>query len=342
MNDLPTLGGRYQLVGLVGSEATADHYRALDLPSGALVAVKVLREELTHGPQFRRKFLTETQALARLSHPNLVSLLDFGIEGSWCFLVLELVEGVDLKRHLFQQGQLSVNESLSIARQISAGLGLAHSAGLVHGDVRPHNVLLAASGLAKLADLGVARLFSSRDHLPQDELWATPQYFSPEQAAGEDPSPSSDVYSLGVVLFEMLAGRLPFRGQDLRDLTLEELIHAPPSLGALVPSSPRSVEAVLDRMLEKNPQDRYRDGNEAAAALSVLAPDLGVEPLPATTARAAGPTGDARPEKSLMAKCGEGRIDWKAVGLGFLALVAVGGLFPLWVWVYLVYHPPAP
>ncbi|MGA2820363.1 MAG: serine/threonine-protein kinase [Anaerolineales bacterium] len=341
MNELPTLGGRYQLKELIGSGATAHLYRALDLKSGAPVAVKVLREELTHWPRFRRRFLREAQALARLSHPNLVTILDFGVEGIHYFIVLELVEGVDLKARLRQRGPLAVAEALSIARQISEGLGHAHTAGLVHCDVKPQNVLLAQSGQAKLTDFGVAQLFSDKAHVPQDEPWATPQYFSPEQAAGEEPAPSSDIYSLGVVLFEMLAGRLPFPGQDPRTLALEHLSHAPPALGALVPNLPRSVEALVDRMLEKNPGARYQDGNEAATTLRRIAAIMRFDLLPSLPARTEAQTDSAGPEEVPAAE-GEGRIDWKAVGLGLLALVAVGGLVPLWVWVYLAYQPPTP
>jgi serine/threonine protein kinase len=341
MNELTTLGGRYQLKGLMGSGATASLYRALDLESGTPVAVKVLREELTHWPRFRRRFLGEAQAIARLSHPNLVALLDFGVEGSHYFIVLELVEGVDLKARLRQRGPIAVAEALRIAWQISEGLGHAHTAGLVHCDVKPQNVLLAQSGLAKLTDFGVAQLFSEKAHVPQDEPWATPQYFSPEQAAGGDPVPSSDIYSLGVVLFEMLAGRLPFPGQDPRTLALEHLSHAPPPLGALVPNLPRPVEVLVDRMLEKDPGARYQDGNEAAIALRRLAAVLRFDLLASPPARTEVQTTSAGSEEAPAAE-GEGRIDWKAVGLGFLTLVAVGGLVPLWVWVYLAYHPPTP
>jgi serine/threonine protein kinase len=268
--------------------------------------------------------------------------VDFGVEVKQCYIVLEWVEGTDLKKLLRQRGPLAIDESLRIAQQISEGLSHVHKAGLVHCDVKPQNVLLTSSGRAKLADFGVARLLSDKHRRPPEIAWATPQYFSPEQAAGENPSPASDVYSLGVVLFEMLSGRLPFPGQDPRTLAVEHLRHAPSPLQTLVPDVPVSVRSLVERMLEKDPRDRYRDGGEAAAALGQLSAELGYALLPLPASPSPGQASPSAAQEPEAADRREGGIDWKAVALGFVALVAVGGLVPLWVWVYLAYHPPFP
>ena len=327
MTGLPTLNNRYRLVEPLGSGAVANIYRAHDLTLGRQVAIKLLKYEFTRDPAFQRRFLHEAQALAYLDHPNLVRLYDFGLESDQYYMVMELVEGSDLKSYLARRGALPPQEAVWIALQLAEGLGLAHRAGLVHCDVKPQNVLLRPDLQPKLTDFGIARsvLAGGED---EEEPWGTPQYFSPEQARGEALSPASDVYSLGVVLFEMATGHLPFHGKDPRALALQHVSSPPPAPRSLAPAVPAEVEAVILRMMAKEARERFRNGEQAARFLRGL--------LQASTpgaARLAGLSGIEPPRENRSPS----RIDWLAVGLAFLALIAVGGLVPLTMWVYLLY-----
>jgi eukaryotic-like serine/threonine-protein kinase len=329
MQGLPTLNNRYRLVEPLGSGAVANIFRAEDLTLARQVAIKLLKYEYTRDPAFQRRFLHEAQALARLDHPNLVRLYDFGVENEQYYMVMELVEGSDLKTHLTRRGALPPYEAVWIALQLAEGLGLAHRAGLVHCDVKPQNVLLRPDLQPKLTDFGIARSMLGGE--ADEEPWGTPQYFSPEQARGEALTPASDIYSLGVVLFEMATGHLPFHGKDPRALALQHVSSPPPSPRGLAPKVPAELEAVILRMLAKDPRERFRNGEQAARFLRSLlqapsaeAPNLLPASGLATAIAAERPVG----------------VDWLAIGLAFLALVAVGGLIPLTMWVYLLYFPP--
>ncbi len=327
MNGLPTLNSRYRLVEPLGSGAVANIYRAHDLTLGRQVAIKLLKYEYTRDAAFQRRFLHEAQALAHLDHPNLVRLYDFGVENDQYFMVMELVEGSDLKTYLARRGTLPPQEAVWIALQLAEGLGLAHRAGLVHCDVKPQNVLLRHDLQPKLTDFGIARslLAGGED---EDEPWGTPQYFSPEQARGEPLSPASDVYSLGVVLFELVTGHLPFHGKDPRALALQHVSSPPPAPRSLMPTIPVETEAIILRMMAKDARERFRNGEQAARFLRGLLQEL----TPGAARLAEGSV--ARPALESRAPM---TIDWLAVGLAFLALVAVGGLVPLTMWVYLLY-----
>lgn len=341
MNPPQLLGGRYQLQGPGGPGPSRHSYRALDRKSSRPVAVELLHKEAAQAARFPREFLAKAGTLGRLSHPGLAGLLDFGIERDWYFWILELAQGAPLDVELHQQGRLGKNDSVRIASQLSEALGSLHRAGLVHGALWPRDVLLTSSGQVKLADPGVGWLLSSGADPAELQPWIAPQYLSPEQAAGENPTPCSDIYALGLILLEMLGRRLPFPGREPRTLAREHLARAPALLGSLVPDLPLSAETVLDQMLAKDPRDRYQNGDEAAAALSDLGTESGLDQAPRAATRAAPTTGPSEPPGPLVEER-EAGIDWKAVALGFLVLLAVGGLVPLWVWVYLAYHPPGP
>jgi len=327
MNGLPTLNNRYRLVEPLGSGAVANIYRADDLTLGRQVAIKLLKYEYTRDPAFQRRFLHEAQALAHLDHPNLVRLYDFGLENDQYYMVMELVEGSDLKAYIARRGRLPPQEAVWIALQLAEGLGLAHRAGLVHCDVKPQNILLRADLQPKLTDFGIARSVLAGGEV-HEEPWGTPQYFSPEQARGEALSPASDVYSLGVVLFELVTGHLPFHGKDPRALALQHVSSPPPAPRSLAPAVPAEVEAVILRMMAKEARERFRNGEQAARFLRGL--------LHQSTPGAARLAGAGGIEPPLENRPASG-MDWLAVGLAFLALIAIGGLVPLTMWVYLLY-----
>jgi serine/threonine-protein kinase len=300
------------------------------------VAVKILHQDLTSDAAFHSRFLLEARAAANLSHPNIVTIHDFGVDAGQYFFVMELVDGTDLKTLVRRRGRLSVAETLEIMTQACAGVGYAHRAGLVHCDLKPQNILVAADGRTKIADFGIARALSTIDPLEKSEfVWGSPQYFSPEQAAGAAPSPASDVYSLGVILFEALTGRLPFEARDTDALAEMHLRAAPPSPRSLNPEIPLPLEQVILKVLAKEPSARYRTADQMGRVLVGLIPPERSRRLAATFP--AGPTAPPEAPTRHQPSAPAESLDWIAVALGLLAFLAVGGLLPLWLFACLRY-----
>jgi serine/threonine-protein kinase len=338
MEETRLLNNRYQLLEALGKGGMAFVYRARDLMLERYVAVKILREDYSCDPAFQERFRQEAKAAANLSHPNIVTVHDFGLDAGKLFIVMEYVPGKDLKTLLQQRGRFTPEEGLPLIIQACAGIGYAHRAGLVHCDVKPQNMLVTPDQRLKVADFGIARALASIHPDEQsDVVWGSPQYFSPEQAAGAAPSPSSDVYSLGVVLYEMLTGALPFNATTATELARLHLDAQPPLLAETLPGVSPTLEQILLKVLSKEPSARYRTadqlgrvllnfGNARSAPALVLTPEAAPVMTKSTPAAAA--------ETASL------NIDWLSVGLGLLALLAVGGLIPFWVWVYFVYNPP--
>ena len=209
------LNDRYKVEGRLGSGGMAVVYRAYDLKLERTVAVKILREDYSSDPAFRDRFHQEAKAAANLSHPSIVTIHDFGLDSDRLFIVMEYLPGTDLKTILQSRGRFTIDEALPLIIQAAAGIGYAHRAGLVHCDIKPQNILVTPDQRLKVADFGIARAMASIHPDEQSHIvWGSPQYFAPEQAAGRAPSPASDVYSLGVIMYETLTGRLPFIGAD--------------------------------------------------------------------------------------------------------------------------------
>ncbi|HLE29076.1 MAG TPA: protein kinase [Anaerolineales bacterium] len=381
MSSDPLLNKRYKLLSPIGAGGMAVVYKAQDLSLGRLVAVKVLRENLTGDPEFLARFQQEARAAANLTHPNIVTVHDFGKDNGRYYIVMEYLEGKDLKTLIKESGQFKVDRALDIAVQVCAGIGYAHRAGLVHCDVKPQNIIITADGRAKVTDFGIARALANiRPGETTDVVWGSPQYYSPEQAAGEVPTPASDVYSIGVVMYEMVAGRLPFVASTQQALAMMHLREEPPHLSMFNPAIPEKLELIVHKVLAKEPSARYRtadqlgrilisyreqgEGMTSAQMASGVTPPGGqpraalqgaqrpaqpVNPESPTTYRPSGRTPSApapaqasttashRPVGGDAYAPGEGGLDWIAVGLGFVAFVAVAGLIPLWGWVYFVY-----
>jgi len=219
MNEGMLLNNRYQLLERLGAGGMSDVFRARDLMLERSVAIKVLHENYSNDTDFQQRFRQEARAAANLSHPNIVTVHDFGFDHNQLFIVMEHIPGKDLKTLLRQRGRYSVEDAIPLIVQACAGIGYAHRAGLVHCDIKPHNMIVTPDGRLKVTDFGIARAMSTI--LPDeraDVVWGSPQYFAPEQAVGEPPSPASDVYSLGVVLYEVLTGALPFTAPTSEEL----------------------------------------------------------------------------------------------------------------------------
>jgi non-specific serine/threonine protein kinase/serine/threonine-protein kinase len=276
------LAGRYELGPVVGRGGMGEVRAGSDRRLGRPVAVKILRSDLAERPDFRRRFDTEARAAGRLTHPNIVTVLDRGEYHGRAYLVMERLPGRSLTDELREGGPVSTERALELARDILAALAVAHDAGIVHRDVKPGNVLLTADGQAKVADFGIAKIAEADDRTVTTELLATPAYVAPERLAGHPASPRSDVYSVGVLLYEALAGRRPFAGDThVAQLhAIEEGSYVP--LRALRRGLPDRVYDAIDRAMARDPDARFGSATEMADALlgSVAASETVPVPAP--------------------------------------------------------------
>lgn len=362
MEEGRVLNSRYQLLERIGTGGMADVFRARDLMLERTVAIKVLHEHYSNEQGFQERFKQEARAAANLSHPNIVTVHDFGFDNDQLFIVMEYIPGKDLKTILRQRGRYTVEEAIPLIVQACAGIGYAHRAGLVHCDVKPHNMIVTPDGRLKVTDFGIARALSTI--MPDeraDVVWGSPQYFSPEQAAGEAPSPASDVYSLGIVLYEMITGALPFNAptsQELARLHLEEYAIPPREY---IPDIPPALEEIVLKVLSKEPSARYRTADQLGRVLlrfgtqreTTAAPALSLTPEAVTTYKEPvsqpppppAPANSQRPQPAVVLPEIEipevylPEIDWMTIGLSLFALIAVLGLIPFWIWIFILYNP---
>lgn len=280
---IEVFGDRYQLQEPIGRGGMATIYRGRDLHMERTVAIKVLREVYSTDPKFVTRFQREAKAASALQHPNIVQVYDYGHTDGSYFIVMELVEGTDLRRYLRSRGVLTIDRAIIIAHDVALGLGAAHRRGIVHRDVKPQNVLVGRDGSIKLTDFGIAMIYNSSnaERLTTTGMTlGTVQYYAPEQAQGEIVSPSADIYALGIVMYEMLTGRTPFDGDTPVAVAMQHIQDAPVPPTQLNPGIPPVLEEIILRCLEKVPEMRYRDGSVLARALELLGEEEMGEPMP--------------------------------------------------------------
>ncbi len=284
-----TLGGRYRLLELLGQGGMATIYRARDAQLERDVAVKLLRPEFGKDPDFLFRFRDEARAAASLNHPNITAVFDFGEDVSGPYIVMELVDGQDLGAILRDNGPLAPRQAVRVAAEVAKALHAAHVRGIVHRDVKPSNVLVGRDGRVKVADFGIARaLAESQLTLPGTTMGSV-HYFSPEQARGEAATVASDIYALGIVLFESLTGQRPFSGDGAAAVALARLTTTPPRPSALRSGVPGPVDAIVLRSMALDPAARYATAAAMASALEgYLADPAGAVAGVATGAAGAG------------------------------------------------------
>jgi len=365
----PLLGKRYQVEETLGSGGMAVVYRARDIMLERLVAIKLLRQRYSRDPSFRQLFHQEAKSAGKLTHPNIVTIHDFGLEENRLFIVMEYVPGTDLKTIMAQKGTFTVREALHLIIQACFGIGYAHRAGLVHCDVKPQNMLVTPGGQLKVTDFGIARLLATIQPGEQHAIvWGSPLYFAPEQAAGDAPSPASDVYSIGVILYQMLTGRPPFVSDDSQELVRLHRDVAPIPPRQINPGIPVSLERIILKVLSKNPNARFSTADQLGRVLQAVGERLESASLETTAgsvpqkasvaplnvqASVQGVISPAESKSPLHQPVSSPRIkekpgpsitprqenyfefDWLTVGLGILATLFVTGLIPFWLYIYL-------
>ena len=264
------LGGRYRLQDPIGRGSMSTIYRGRDIRMDRIVAIKVLREVHNSNPNLVARFQREAKAASYLQHPNVVVTYDYGQTGGKYYIVMELVDGTDLRRYLRGRGMLDIERSVFIAHEVALGLGAAHRRGIVHRNVKPQNILVGRDGSIKLADFCVAIVMEAERLADTGMSLGTVQYYAPEQTQGEIVGPTADVYALGNVMYEMLTGRAPFDGGNPVAVAMQHIHDQPVSPRQLNPNIPPALEEIILRCLEKVPEMRFRDGSELARALETL------------------------------------------------------------------------
>lgn len=274
-----SINGRYKVLELIGGGGMSNVYLAHDMILDRDIAIKVLRYDFSNEEELRRRFQREALSTTSLAHPNIVNIFDVGEEGSLHYLVMEYVPGKTLKEYIIDHSPVPPEQAVKIMKQLASALAHAHQNQIVHRDIKPQNILMDPDGNVKITDFGIAMALSATSYTQTNSVLGTVHYLSPEQARGGAANKKSDIYSLGIVMFELLTGRLPFSGESAVSIALKHLQTETPSLREIVPSLPQSLENVVFKATAKNPQHRYQSADELAEDLStVLLPERLNEP----------------------------------------------------------------
>ena len=256
------ISDRYQIIKSIGEGGMANVYLAYDTILDRNVAVKVLRGDLANDEKFVRRFQREALSASSLSNPNIVEVYDVGEDNGEYYIVMEYVEGKHLKALLKKRGKLTVPEVIDIALQITNGLSVAHDSYIIHRDIKPQNILILENGLIKITDFGIAVAMNATQLTQTNSVMGSVHYLPPEQASGKGATLQSDIYSIGILMYELLTGKLPFRGDNAVEIALKHLKEPMPSIRDELPDIPQSVENIILRATAKNPKNRYSDARE--------------------------------------------------------------------------------
>src|SRR5882757_766274 len=315
------LSGRYRLEAKIGSGGMSTVYLARDTTLDRPVAVKVMHREMSEQADQLERFRQEARAVAKLSHPNVVSVIDAGEDGGYPYIVFEYVEGETLKARINRIGPLDVQEALAYAIEIARGLTVAHARKMVHRDIKPQNILIDAEGRAKLTDFGISRQLEQDGMTATGRVLGTTDYVAPEQAMGRRTDQRSDIYALGVVLYEMLTGEVPFAADSQVGVAMKHVNEELPDVQALRPELSAASALVVERATAKDPEKRYADIGEMIDDLSTA--------LEVEAARAGSTTGEATSVLEAVPPAQRklsSRARWSWAAIAVLLLVAAGAL----------------
>ena len=269
-----TLDGLYTVRELIGTGGMANVYKAVvgpggPVPEGTVVAVKVLRQELMHDPDLVRRFKNESKAISLLNHPNIVKVYDVSVSENLQYIVMEYVDGMTLREYLNERGgKLTSRETVHFISQILKALDHAHHNGVVHRDIKPQNIMLLDNGQLRMMDFGIARISRAENQLTGGKAMGSVHYISPEQAKGDETDFTSDIYSVGVMMYEMLSGHLPFDADDVVEVAIKQISDKPQSLQELAPNVPHGLVEITERAMAKRPDNRYASAAEMLSALN--------------------------------------------------------------------------
>lgn len=302
------LDDRYEILEKIGTGGMAVVYKARCHRLNRLVAVKILKADLAQDEDFRRRFHAESQAVAMLSHPNIVSVYDVSSAGNIDYIVMELIEGITLKQYINRKGQLNWKEVLHFSTQIVKAVSHAHSRGIVHRDIKPHNIMILKDGSVKVADFGIARLLTTQQNTLTQEALGSVHYISPEQAKGSHVDFRTDLYSIGVVMYEMLTSRLPFEGDSAVAIALQHISSVPLMPREINPNVPAGLEEITMHAMDGNLDERYKTADEMlvdleefrknpAVQFTYAMPSGSSERVQATVQKTAAPAVDAAQKK---------------------------------------------
>ncbi len=262
------INDRYQIIKSIGEGGMANVYLAYDTILDRDVAVKVLRGDLSNDEKFVRRFQREALNASSLSHPNIVEVYDVGDDNGQYFIVMEYIEGKNLKDLLKKRGKLTISEVVDIMSQIADGLSVAHDSYIIHRDIKPQNIMILENGLVKITDFGIAMAMNATQLTQTNSVMGSVHYLPPEQASGKGSTLKSDIYSMGILMYELLTGTLPYRGDNAVEIALKHLKEPLPSIREILPDIPQSVENIILKSAAKNPKNRYNDAREMYEDLS--------------------------------------------------------------------------
>ena len=338
------LGGRYKLQNPLGHGGMALVFQAYDQLLERPVAIKLLRKDFSKKPGFKERFLQEARSAANLSHPNIVAIYDFGVDNDEIFIVMELVAGSDLKTILQSGKTFSIEDGLNLGLQITAALGYAHRAGIVHCDVKPQNIIISSDNVAKITDFGIARALSSTTSNQTTELvWGSPQYMAPEIIDGAIPTPQSDVYSIGIVLYEMFTNHPPIDGDSVSEILEKQKSITPDSILKTHEGFPEQLDQLILKTLSKEPALRYRNADQMGNVLSLIKSQRDTKQTPPVSndliSKSSIGSVSISYEDSPTQSDPVTSIDWSLIGVELLALFMAGGLIPFWLYVFYSIRP---
>lgn len=263
------LDGRYLIESLIGVGGMANVYKGRDVRTGNQIAVKVLKEEFLDNEELVRRFKNESKAISILNHPNIVKVYDVSVTDQLQYIVMEYIDGITLKEYLKQRnGALTWKEVVHFATQVLSALDHAHSKGIVHRDVKPQNIMLQADGSIKMMDFGIARFSRAQSQTVSDKAIGSVHYISPEQAKGDHTDARTDIYSVGVMMYEMLSGKLPFDGTGAVSIAIMQISEKPKPLAEVAPNIPVGLRQITEKAMEKDPADRYQSAQEMLDAIA--------------------------------------------------------------------------